>query len=115
MYETAEERELALKTIRSEILQQFKLKNSEHYTVFYHPNSFRLKKPAFIILRKSKEFIKVQLDVNTFSVKDLLKISKLNNNLFYIDTKKSVIYTMDADFANWCLVCGGDKNALYTV
>lgn len=115
MFETSEERIEIIKRLRIDTLQLLNIEDKKQFRIFYNPNTLRIKKDAFVKLRKIKEFTKVTIETDKFSIKDLLKISSLNNDLYFIDTKKSLIHTLDVEFANWCMLASGDKSALYNI
>jgi hypothetical protein len=112
MFETPEERAEQLLKIRKETLELLQIEEKDAYDVFYHANTSRLRKEAFTKLKKLKQFIVVEVAVESFKTQDLIKISKLHSSLYFIDNKNSIIYTMDEDFANWVRLSTGHINSI---
>ena len=112
MFETPEERQVLLDTIKPKILTSLGIPVKKRSLVFYTAASFRLKKDAFKILKKQYEWFEVKIHIDSFKTQDLLKISKFNSDLYYIDEKKTTIYTLDNMFANWVRLQVGHINSL---
>ena len=95
-----EEPDIAL--MRCELLEQLQIPVNAWKEVFFNRISLRLNYDGFALLKKTREFKKVEATTGAFKVQDLRKISLENKNFFYIDSKKSIIYTLDTKFAAWC-------------
>ncbi len=96
--------------ISTEILNHFGFS----VKAFYSPRSLRLTQIAYDFLSNNQkiEFKEVEIDILKFKMQDLVKISKLNSDLFYIDNKNSTVHTLDIDFANWCNLNNGNILAI---
>ena len=118
MFETPEERQEKVLRVQKETVQYFSTLDkssiipTQFLDIFYSNRYARLHLSAFRILKKSNTFLEIKIDTESFKVKDLIKISQLNNNLFYIDIKKSKIYTMDDEFYKWCQITGCTVDSL---
>lgn len=112
MFESPEERAELLATVKPKILEMLEVPQKKKSLVFYNDASFRIKKEAFKLLKKRLDFFIIKVDVESLKTQDLLKISKLNSDIYYIDKKKTTIYTMDNLFANWVELQSGHINSL---
>lgn len=112
MFADDQERKQKLNYAHTQVLEYLEFPPSNFLKVFYNRNSFRLRKYGFMHLKVSKKFFIVDIQVESFKMQDLVKISKLNNDLFYIDTKNVKIYTCDQQFAHWCGLTNGDINSI---
>lgn len=112
MFEDDKERNQKIVCVQNEILEHFRLQSNNLLKIFYNRNSFRLRKFGFTHLKNVKHFYEVTIQVDNFKMMDLIKISKLNNDIFYIDVKKAKIYTCDQSFSHWCAISDGDINSI---
>lgn len=106
MFESEQERQEKVLQVQNQALSNISLLQLNFNDIFYNKRSFRLKDLAFSVVRKEHSFFEITIDTESFKIKDLVKISQLNNDLFFIDLKKSKIYTMDKEFYNWCILTG---------
>jgi len=93
-----------MEDIRLKVLES--LGNPHYLKVFFNNETMRLKKNAFLKIRKHFDFIELVFKNNNLKTKDLVILSNNINNLFYIDSKNEKIFTLDIDFANWCRLTG---------
>ena len=112
MFDDLVERQAKIDKIHETILVELQISTNQFRKIFYNKDSARINKEAFIALSEKYKFQEVSIDIKTFSIKDLLKISMLNNDLVYIDIKKSKIYTCDVSFINWCKIMSCNINAI---
>ena len=118
MFESHEERQKQVLRVQTDVVtlfatfEQSALIPTKFFDIFYGKKSLRLHLSAFRILKKTNKFLEIKIDTPSFKVKDLVKIVLLNNNLFYINLKKSTIYTMDTEFYKWCQLTGCTINSL---
>lgn len=112
MFETGEQRIELVNTKQKEVLTELNIPMSKFRQVFYSRNHLRLSDFGFNKFKNTKAFLQVEFDIEVFKIQDLVKISKLNNDLFYIDLKNNKVYTLDSYFSNWCKLCGGNISAV---
>ena len=103
MFEVLTESERYLKISKAqETLQDNSSKD------FFNKRTFRLTISGFEKFKDKFKFIEVDFKTEVLKMIDLVKISKLNNDLFFIDTKNCKVYTCDQEFANWCRLMQGN-------
>ena len=112
MFEDDQERRKKIAFVHSQVLEFLHLPTSDLLKIFYNRDSMRLRPRAWKHIKKAKKFHEVKLRTDSFKSQDLIKISKLNNDLFFIDTRNVKIYTCDKEFANWCGITDGDINSI---
>ena len=112
MFEDERERRQKITYVHNQVLQYLQLDSINVLKVFYNKDSMRLKKLAYKNLKKAKKFYEIKIRTDSFKSQDLVKISKLNNDIFYIDLKNIKIYTCDQQFAQWCALTDGDINSI---
>jgi hypothetical protein len=112
MFENEVEQAAKVARIQAEILDELKIPHDKFRQVFFSRRCLRLNDFGFQKFKDTKPFKEVELDVGSFKMQDLMKISKLNSDLFYIDKKNVKVYTCDAYFVNWCKLNSGNINAV---
>jgi hypothetical protein len=112
MFEDDKERRQQIAFVHSQVLQYLQFDTNSLLKIFYNKDSMRLRKRGWKHLKKSKKFYEVKVHIDSFKSQDLVKISKLNNDLFYIDTRNVKIHTCDQQFAHYCALTDGDINSI---
>lgn len=79
---------------------------------FFNSKTLRLTETGFKFFSNQKKFNQIKIQVDSFKMLDLVKISKLNNDLFYIDTKNHFVYSYDQEFSNWVNLIDGNIVAI---
>lgn len=112
MFETEIERSSKITQIQQEVLKELQLPKVKFRQVFFSNRYLRLNDFGYKKLKDTKPFKEVVLDIDSFKMQDLLKISKLNSDLFFIDRKNMKVYSCDNYFVNWCKLNSGNINAI---
>lgn len=112
MFETEVEQANKIVRIQQEVLKELNIPANRFRQVFYNNTSLRLNDHGWLRFQTTKPFKEVEMDISAFKMQDLIKINKLNSDLFYIDRKNAKVYTCDTYFVNWCKLNGGNINAI---
>lgn len=112
MFEDDLEHRKKIAWVQSQVLEYLQFQPNNLLKLFYSKDSMRLKKLAYKNLKKAKKFYEVKVRAESFKSQDLVKISKLNNDIFYIDTRNTKIHTCDQQFAQYCALTDGDINSI---
>ena len=99
MFETPNEHKEKVELVRNNLK-----KLSTNEKIFLNNKSSRLTYTGFKLLRDQENFFEIKIEADSFKVQDLVKISKLNSDLYFIDYKNVKIYTLDESFKNWCFL-----------
>ena len=101
-----------LSEVRTKTLDELSIPHEKWGEIFSNRFSTRLNTDGFKKLSSVKKFYSVKFKVDSFSMVDLVKIAKLNNDLFYIDTKNTTVITCDNDFSIWVNLLDGNIYAI---
>src|SRR5574343_1260093 len=112
MFETDVEQAAKVARIQAQVLDELKIPHDKFRQIFFNKQNLRLNDHGFAKFKDTKPFKEVELDVGSFKMQDLIKISKLNSELFYIDKKNAKVYTCDSYFVNWCKLNNGNINSV---